>query len=100
MTPEGRVKKNVKEILNCYSNVFYFMPVPTGYGSSGVHDFVCCIAGQFLTIECKTGTSKMTPLQQATMDRIKDAGGHVMLVNETNIRDVALVLMHFGATPK
>lgn len=39
MTPEGKVKKRIKEVLNAY-NIYYFMPVQFGIGATGV-DFHC-----------------------------------------------------------
>ena len=43
---EAEVKKWVKEVLNKY-NVYYFMPVQTGYGAAGL-DFHCVVkAGKF-----------------------------------------------------
>ena len=39
MTPEGKVKKKIKEVLDEYG-VYYFMPVQHGYGPRGV-DFHC-----------------------------------------------------------
>ena len=41
MTPEGRVKKNIKRILDSFG-VYYFMPVQHGYGAAGL-DFHCVV---------------------------------------------------------
>lgn len=38
-TPEGKVKKRVKEILDAM-DAYYFMPTTAGYGRSGVPDIV------------------------------------------------------------
>lgn len=78
MTPEGRIKEVVKQVLKQYKNVWYFMPVSGGYGKQGIHDFICCVNGKFLSIECKAG-GKATPLQQAVGYTIQDAGGTWML---------------------
>ena len=42
MTPEGAVKKRVKEILKDLG-AWYAMPMGTGYGHSGVPDFLVCL---------------------------------------------------------
>jgi hypothetical protein len=41
MTPEGRVKARIKKVLERYG-VYYFMPVQSGLGASGV-DFHCVV---------------------------------------------------------
>lgn len=99
-TPEAIVKAKVRKILDAYTPVWYFMPVMGGYGVSGVPDFVCCVAGKFLVIECKAGKNKQTVMQELIMDKIQGANGYYMLVNEINTKDVGFVLMHFGASPK
>jgi hypothetical protein len=78
MTPEGKVKAEVKEYLNLLgSDCWYYMPVPMGYGKRGVPDFVCCIRGQFYGIECKAPgkRSDLTPWQSKELDAIHAAGG-------------------------
>jgi hypothetical protein len=42
----------------------------------------------FIAIECKAGTNKPTPLQEAEMAKIRLAQGFVRVVNEDNIADV------------
>jgi hypothetical protein len=36
MTPEGRVKKKVSELLKSFPSVYYLMPVQHGLGASGL----------------------------------------------------------------
>ena len=43
MTPEGRVKKNIRRILDSFPFVYTLMPVQMGLGASGL-DFHC-VAG-------------------------------------------------------
>jgi Holliday junction resolvase len=91
MTPEGRVKKKLKEVLDAYG-VYYFPPATGGYGKSGVPDIVGCYKGYFFGIECKAGKGKTTALQDIQLQAIRDAGGTAMVVNEDNIDDVAKLL--------
>jgi Holliday junction resolvase len=91
MTPEAKVKKKVVDVLKKYG-AYYFFPATGGYGRSGVPDIVCCYRGVFIAIECKAGTNKPTPLQEAEMGKIRKAQGFVLVVNETNISDVDVML--------
>ena len=95
MTPEAKVKKKVVDVLK-KNGAYYFFPATGGYGRSGVPDIVCCYRGVFVAIECKAGTNKPTPLQEAEMGKIKQAQGFVLVVNEDNIDDVATLLRDIG----
>ena len=95
MTPEAKVKKKVVDVLK-KNNAYYFFPATGGYGRSGVPDIVCCYRGIFIGIECKAGSNKPTPLQETEMRKIEQAQGFVLVVNETNIEDVAILLRDIG----
>jgi Holliday junction resolvase len=82
--PEALVKKKIRAILDEFS-AYYAMPVGSGYGSSGVPDFLVCCNGRFIGIEAKAGSSKPTALQQNNIERIFDAGGYALVVNEDNL---------------
>ena len=83
-TPEAKVKAKIKAILKAH-NIYYAMPIGTGYGNSGVPDFLCCVNGKFLAIEAKAGNGKTTALQQKNLERIKESGGITAVIYETNI---------------
>jgi hypothetical protein len=83
-TPEGKVKDAVRRVLNDL-DIYYFMPATGGYGRSGVPDFVCCLQGRFLAIECKAGKNTTTALQQREIEKISKARGNVVIINEGNI---------------
>jgi hypothetical protein len=87
MTPEGRVKKKVKEVLN-ELGAYYTMPVTGGYGGSGAPDFIICIGGLFYGIECKANGGKPTALQLKHHDDIRKAGGIALVVDETNVENL------------
>jgi hypothetical protein len=86
-TPEAKVKAKIKAILKAH-NVYYAMPMGTGFGNSGVPDFLCCIKGKFLAIEAKAGKGTTTALQEKNLKAIRESGGLTAVIYETNIADL------------
>ena len=91
MTPEAKVKKVVVAQLKALG-AYYFYPVTSGYGSSGVPDIVGCYKGAFFGIECKAGKNKPTALQQKNINAINKADGIAFVVNEENMHDIQRIL--------
>lgn len=91
MTPEAKVKKQIRAILEA-EGVYYAMPMGTGYGNSGVPDFLCCVAGTFMAIEAKAGKGKTTALQDEHIAQIKAAQGVALVINEKNIDELVRML--------
>jgi pantoate kinase len=87
LTPEAKVKAKIKAILKAH-NVYYAMPIGTGYGNSGVPDFLCCVNGKFLAIEAKAGKGTTTALQDKNLTQIREAGGLTAVIYETNLADI------------
>jgi pantoate kinase len=83
-TPEAKVKAKIKAILKAYK-AYYAMPIGTGYGNSGVPDFLVCLNGEFLAIEAKAGRGVPTALQEKNMREIKEAGGRALVINEESL---------------
>jgi hypothetical protein len=79
MTPEGYVKKAIKAELDVYPTHYREMPVPGGFGKSGL-DFTICFFGRFLAIEAKRPGKKPTPLQELRMREITAAGGTAVAI--------------------
>jgi len=73
VTPEGTVKRGITKILK-REGIYYEMPVPGGYGKSGL-DYNCCVVGQWLSIEAKAPDKEPTKRQETTMRHIREAGG-------------------------
>ena len=90
-TPEAKVKSKIKDLLKKHG-VYYTMPIGTGYGNSGVPDFLCCFVGHFLAIEAKAGKGKPTALQEKNMALIRAAGGTAMVINENNLHELEQLL--------
>jgi pantoate kinase len=80
-TPEAIVKTKIKKILKEHG-AWYAMPMGTGYGNSGVPDFLVCLNGYFLAVEAKAGKGIPTALQEKNLRDIKAAGGWTLVVNE------------------
>lgn len=87
MTPEAKVKKQIRQIID-ECGAYYAMPIGTGYGQSGVPDFLICHKGRFIAVEAKAGKGKTTLLQEAHLERIRTAGGITMIINETNLQQL------------
>lgn len=93
MTPEGKVKMKVKKYLT-EMGAYYAMPATGGYGLSGTPDFLICYRGMFVAIECKANGNKPTALQEAALQRIRDAGGMALVIDETNVDELKELFGH------
>jgi len=74
-TPESKVKKAVKSILDAYKpHVFYRMPVSNGMGKPGLDFYGCCLGTHF-EIETKANNKELTMRQAITAGEVEAAGG-------------------------
>lgn len=87
MTPEAKVKAKVKRILS-ELGAYYAMPMGTGFGNSGVPDFLVCLRGRFYAIECKANGNKPTALQEKHLADIRGAGGVSLIIHEANVENL------------
>lgn len=71
-TPEARIKDQVKAFLK-ERGAYFFMPVPTGYGTPAL-DFIGCHEGRFFAVETKSFGKRPTPRQMYTMSKMCEAG--------------------------
>lgn len=94
-TPEKKIKDKVVAQLKALG-AYYFYPVASGYGSSGIPDIVVCYNGRFFGLECKANGNKPTALQQMNIDKINNAGGVALVIDEANVANVEALLR--GAT--
>jgi hypothetical protein len=81
MTPEGRIKAKITKLLQSYKNLYYFMPVPNGYGQSSL-DYIGCIKGTFFAIEAKRPGGQPTPRQLIQIAAIARSGAQVFIVDD------------------
>ena len=84
MTPEGKVKKKVAEVLKKHG-AYYFFPAMGAFGRAGIPDIVGCYRGYYFAVECKAGKGKTTAIQEAEIEKIRQAGGKAFVINENNI---------------
>ena len=80
LTPEGKVKRKVVEVLKKHE-VWYFFPANNGFGKSGIPDIIAIVDGHFVGIEVKSATGKPTELQKICGRQIEEAGGTWFVVS-------------------
>jgi hypothetical protein len=86
MTPEGRVKKKLKLLLDNYDGRIYVnWPVPHGYGSP-VLDCWGAINGAPFAIECKAPGKPEKPRQAGTAENMR-VGGIATFVTDWDGKD-------------
>ena len=83
-TPEALVKKRIRKILED-SKAYFAMPIGTGYGNSGVPDFLVCYESRFIGIECKANGNTPTALQMKNLRDIESCKGVALVIDETNV---------------
>ena len=88
MKNEKDVKAEIRKILDSFANIFYFMPVPTGYGVKGIPDFIVCLNGDFVGIEAKFGKNKESLWQKKQGAAIKGANGTYLVINDKNVHEL------------
>lgn len=87
-TPEGRVKAAIKAYLKA-KGAYWSMPIGTGFGSSGVPDFLICYRGNFVAIEAKAPGKRhcTTAAQKRNLVEIISNGGRAVVVDDASQLD-------------
>jgi hypothetical protein len=83
MTPEGKVKKAVNDILAKHG-AYPYMPVQGKYTKRSI-DYIVCAYGRYLGIETKATGEEPTPEQDNTMRDMRAAGGATLVIDGSNI---------------
>lgn len=83
MTPEGRVKAEVKKYLTSIG-AWWYMPVSNGMGRVGCPDFLICHQGRFIAVETKAPGKRgnTTPNQDRELEAIQAADGLALVVDD------------------
>ena len=87
-TPEGRLKKAIKALLD-ERGAFWSMIPGGAYGKTGDPDMVACYRGRYIGIEAKAGTSQ-SKWQKIREAQIKASGG--IYIKAESVDDVRIVL--------
>jgi hypothetical protein len=90
MTPEGRVKKLVRDYIDVELtslltekgyDLYTIRFVPTGYGRNNQLDITLCIAGHMVIIETKAPGKWLTPLQINACADAYRSGASVFIIS-------------------
>ena len=83
MTPEGKVKKKIKEYL-VTTGAWYYLPVSNGMGRVGCPDILVCYKGYFLAFEVKSPgkIANTTANQDREIAGINNAKGVAIVVDD------------------
>jgi hypothetical protein len=82
MTPEAKMKRAIRAVLNKYGeHIYVFMPVQGGYGKPAL-DYMCFVCSRALAVEAKRIGGHPTPRQEMTIDAMEQAGAKVFIVND------------------
>lgn len=74
------ILKYLKTVPNCFA----WKEHGGMYGTAGIPDIIACIDGKFYGFEVKTEVGKTTALQEATIRKIRSAGGTAVVVHSIN----------------
>jgi len=80
---ERDLQKKCLRWVRSLSKVWYLKVVGNAVQASGVPDILLCIKGKFIAIELKRpdGTGVLSDIQQANIERIREAGGQAYVVD-------------------
>lgn len=89
---EADIVRAILKYLKTVPNCFAWKEHGGMYGTAGIPDIIACIGGQFYAFEVKTDAGKTTALQDATIRKIKAAGGTAAVVR--SVDEVIKILNH------
>lgn len=93
-TPEGRVKARVSKLLQSVTDLYYWMPVVSGYGGTTL-DYVGCYRGYYFTIETKAPGKHPTPRQSVVLGSVRRAGGKTFIIDSEDLSELEAWLKSF-----
>jgi hypothetical protein len=95
MTPEAKVKAQIKRFLMALEHCWFCVPNAGGYGVSGIPDILVCYKGLFLAIEVKKpgNVRGTTPLQETQLKGINAAMGYALVADCVELVEMAIYRM-------
>lgn len=96
---ENWVKKQIKAILKEFG-VQYFMPSAGEFGKRGVHDFVCCFRGRYLSIEAKSFNKRPEEHQIDFGKAVQAASGVSVVIHRDNLPALRSLLERMSQLPE
>lgn len=91
MTPESKLKKNIKTYLDSIG-VFWSMVAGGAYAKIGDPDMIACVNGRFLAIEAKVDTAQ-SDWQKRRQAQIEAAGGKYIIAKSVDDVRAAVELL-------
>lgn len=77
---ESDIVRAILQYLKSVPECFAWKEHGGMYGTAGIPDIICCHDGRFYAFEVKTQTGRPTALQEATIRKIRAAGGTALVV--------------------
>ncbi|MCM1530391.1 MAG: VRR-NUC domain-containing protein [Alistipes sp.] len=81
---ESDIVRAILKYLKSVPHCFCWKEHGGMYGTAGIPDIIACIDGRFYGFEVKTETGKTTALQEATIRKIRAAGGIAVVVRSVD----------------
>lgn len=81
---EKAIENKIKSYLKTIDGLYFFKEHGGLYGTAGVPDIICCYKGLFVALEVKAEDGNATTLQNATIKRIRKAGGIAEIVRSVD----------------
>lgn len=86
---EKEIVTAIIKYLKTLPGVFAWKEHGGMYGTAGLPDIIACVGGRFYAFEVKTEKGRLTRLQDATIRKIKDAGGMAFTVTgASQVKDI------------
>lgn len=86
MTPEGKVKKFIRQHLKAmFPGSWVYCPPGGAFGRAGVPDFLILYKGVMIAIEAKADDGRPTKLQLKRLNELKEMGCIAAIVKGENL---------------
>ena len=82
-TPEGTVKRKLRNLLAEYQDIYTYWPVPSGFGKTQL-DVLGCYRGRFFSVETKAEGKKPTLRQTIEQQTMAQAMGKTFVIAGVN----------------